>query len=53
MQQPMTPIDLTTEIELLRYTLECVAQTEPCDYTEAAASLLAGQIRQHAWGKFD
>jgi hypothetical protein len=39
-------IDTTLEIEILTFALECVAQTEPCDLTDAAVSLLAGQVRE-------
>jgi len=44
---PIT-IDITLEIEILTYALECVAQTEPCDLTDATVSYLAGKVRENA-----
>jgi len=43
-----TTIDTTLKIEILTYALECVAQTEPCDLTDATVSYLAGQVREKA-----
>lgn len=40
--------DLTEEIEILSYALECVAQTEPSDLTDLTVSYLAGKVRENA-----
>ncbi len=40
--------DLSYEIELLSYAIECVGQTDPCDFTRPTIAFLADRLRQHA-----